>query len=55
MDGVHVVSLLLLLVAIIMFAIAGFFAHRFTSPVPSWGWVGALALAVMLLVERVWA
>lgn len=50
-----IISLLLLLTAIIMFVIAGFFAHRFTSPVPSWGWIGALCLALMLLVERVWA
>ena len=49
-----VLSLLLILLAIVMFIIASFFAHRFTSPVPSWGWIGALALAVMLLVERAW-
>lgn len=54
----EVLALLLILVAIIMFAIAGFWAHRFTAPSPSWGWIGALALAVMLLVQlldRMWA
>ena len=49
-----VISLLLLLVALVCFGIAAFAAHRL-PPVPSWGWVGALALALMLLVERVWA
>lgn len=47
----EVLTLLLLLVAIICFGIAAFFAHRL-PPAPAWGWIGALSLALMLLVGR---